>query len=81
MPRCPARVAWQAVSAEPLPQLAHRAEVQELRLFEGGAGGAAVLASVDCYGRAVLAHCRRDAPEGPLQVAEVSSLQPQDPLR
>eukprot|EP00887_Chlorella_sp_A99_P003556 scaffold7.g3556.t1 len=48
------------LAAQALPQIPHRAEVQDLRLWEGG-DGAAVLASVDCYGRAVLAHLRRGA--------------------
>ena len=76
----------QPASVEPLPQLSHRAEIQDLQLFEsassgGGGEGEAVLASVDCYGRALLAHCRRPGPGEALQVAEVMALQPQDPLR
>lgn len=76
---------------EALPQLSHRAEIQDLRLFEasgssgggGEAGGAcpAVLAGSDCYGRAVLAHCRRASPGGELQVTEVVTLQPDNLLR
>ncbi|GAB4818180.1 hypothetical protein N2152v2_005226 [Parachlorella kessleri] len=71
---------------EPLPELGHRAEVQDLQLFEQsgssqGAGGVAVLASSDCYGRVVLAHCQRHGAGEPFQVMEVSTLQPHDLLR
>lgn len=53
------------LAAGPLEGLPHRAEVQELRLAEDPATpGAAVLASVDCYGRAVLAHMRRGYGDG-----------------
>lgn len=85
------------VTAAPLEALQQRAEVQSLALFqEGAAGGSngdagatAVLASVDCYGRAVLAHLRRlgggdgcDAADGSgLQITAVQQLQPTDLLR
>lgn len=86
-----------AVPALPLAALQQRAEIQSLALFEdapnssgsGGAGGTAVLASVDCYGRAVLAHMRRfsggdgsgEADGGGLQVTALQQLQPTDLLR
>lgn len=86
-----------AVAAAPLDALQQRAEIQSLALFEdgvsdgdvGGAGGTAVLASVDCYGRAMLAHMRRrgcgDGSDGTdgggLQVTAMQQLQPTDLLR
>ena len=51
------------VTARLLEGVPQRAEIQDLRLWEAepgsSGGGAAILASVDCYGRAVLAHLRR----------------------
>jgi hypothetical protein len=77
-----------AVQAVPLEALQHQVEVQHLVLHEQG-GGEAVLASVDCYGRAVLAQMRRhgdtdDATEGQpsgLHITSVHQLQPADVLR
>lgn len=84
-----------AVHAEQLEALQHRAEVQHLALHEDGSG-TAVLASVDCYGRAVLAHMRRlqggssgeggesgggGSDPGGLHIAGVQQLQPTDLLR
>ncbi|PSC73203.1 hypothetical protein C2E20_3792 [Micractinium conductrix] len=82
-----------ALQAEALDAVQHRAEVQHLALFEEpccGAGSTAVLASVDCYGRAVLAHARRCGGSGDgsikdgggrLQITGVHQLQPTDLLR
>ena len=59
-----------------------RAEVQHLALYEQGMGGtAAVLASVDCYGRAVLAQARRLEGQPGLHIMETHQLQPPDVLR
>ena len=80
---------------EALDCIQHRAEVQHVALQEqcgGGGPGAAVLASVDCYGRAVLAHARRhprddggdcgsDGDGGSLHFTGVEQLQPTDVLR
>ena len=67
-------------AAHALPQLAHRAEVQDLRLVDSGGGGA-VLASADCYGRAMLAHLRRaDCAGGALEPGEAQQCQPADLL-
>ncbi|PRW57554.1 hypothetical protein C2E21_3392 [Chlorella sorokiniana] len=68
-----------ATAAE-LPALQLRAEVQHLALAEGG-GGSAVLAAVDCYGRAVLAQARRGEGAAGLQVVAAHQLQPPDVLR
>ena len=83
-------------TAEELDCIQHRAEVQHVALQEqcGGGGGAAVRASVDCYGRAVLAHaplhphCHEgegdggsDSDGGGLQFMGVEQLQPTDVLR
>lgn len=64
----------------PLDPCEHRAEVQDVRLQEGGDGTAA-LASVDCYGRAVVAQLRRLEGQPGLQVVGAHALQPQDVLR
>ena len=68
-----------ATAAE-LPALQLRAEVQHLTLAEGGEGPA-VLAAVDCYGRAVLAQAWRREGEAGLQVVAAHQLQPPDLLR
>ena len=68
-----------AAAAE-LPALQLRAEVQHLALADGG-DGTAVLAAVDCYGRAVLAQARRGEGEPGLQVVAAHQLQPPDVLR
>lgn len=67
-------------AAHALPQLAHRAEVQDLRLVDTGGGGA-VLATADCYGRATLAHLRRAGGAGDaLEPGEAQQCQPADLL-
>lgn len=68
------------VAAAPLDACQHRAEVQHLGLYEDGAGGT-VLASADCYGRAVVAQLRRLEGQAGLQVVGVQQLQPPDLLR
>lgn len=78
-----------AVAAAPLDAVQHRAEIQHLGLFEDTASRTAVLASADCYGRAILAHAQRfgggegDAGAGGsgLQITAVHQLQPPDLLR
>lgn len=70
------------VVATALDAIQHRAEVQHLGLYEQpGSGGAAVLASVDCYGQAVVAQARRLEGQPGLQVTGVHQLQPTDVLR
>lgn len=78
------------VAAHALDPIHHRAEVQHLALHEqpgAGPGSPTVLASVDCYGRAVLAEVRRGGgegggqPGGGLHVTAVHQLQPTDVLR
>jgi hypothetical protein len=70
-----------------LPSAALRAEVQDLQLAESPSrGGGAVLAAVDCYGRATLAHLQRGGGEGEgggegggrMRVAALEQLQPED---
>lgn len=68
-----------ATAAE-LPALQLRAEVQHLTLAEGG-DSPAVLAAVDCYGRAVLAQAWRRECEAGLQIVAAHQLQPPDLLR
>lgn len=71
-------------SWDELPTLALRAEVQDLQLAEDSGGG--VLAAVDCYGRATVAHMRRDgggnandiASAGRMQVVGIEQLQPEE---
>lgn len=77
------------LQAAALEAIQHRAEVQHLALYEQGGGGSggssgdhsAVLASVDCYGRAVLAHARRAEGQPGLHITGVHQLQPLDVLR
>ncbi|EFN57285.1 hypothetical protein CHLNCDRAFT_143873 [Chlorella variabilis] len=68
------------VQAAPLGALQHQAEVQHLALHEQG-DGQAVLASVDCYGRALLAQARRLEGQPGLHITGVHQLQPADVLR
>lgn len=68
-----------ATAAE-LPALQLRAEAQHLTLTEGG-DGTAVLAAVDCYGRAVVAQARRGEGAAGFQVVAAHQLQPPDVLR
>lgn len=70
-----------AATAAPLDAAQHRAEVQHVSLHEQDGGGEAVLASVDCYGRALLARMRRQEGGQGLRVLGVHQLQPADLLR
>lgn len=69
------------VSAAVMPAIQHRAEIQHLALHEQPGSGQAVLASVDCYGRAVVAQARRLEGRPGLHVTGVHQLQPADLLR
>ena len=70
-----------SAAAALIPQAAHRAEVQDLRLCEGGGGGGVVLATADCYGRAVLTHGRRGpGGAGEIVMGEAQCLAPPEVL-
>jgi hypothetical protein len=78
--------AGEGIQAEALEAIQHRAEVQHLALYEQGGGDSggdatAVLASVDCYGRAVLAQARRLEGQPGLHITGAHQLQPPDVLR
>lgn len=84
----------QGASHTLLEQMAHRAEIQDVTLAQPHNDGSAVLAAVDCYGRATVAHLRPpeqndyDADESPYSsgaagapiITEIQPLSPDETL-